>query len=119
MDLGLVNPAVRVALDGLMARQEAIADNVANLTTPNYTAVNVEFESALRSALEAPYPGANTTTADFMTTRPTDTPRKQDGNNVSLEEQTLLGTETNMRLELALRAAEGRFNAVRAVIGGA
>ena len=30
MDLGLVNPAVRIALDGLMARQEAIAHNVAN-----------------------------------------------------------------------------------------
>ena len=55
MDLGLVNPAVRIALDGLMARQEAIAHNVANLTTPNFTATNVEFESELKSALETPH----------------------------------------------------------------
>ena len=118
MDLGLVNPAVRIALDGLMARQEAVANNIANLSTPNYTAVNVEFESALKSALEAPYPDGTATTADFMSTQPAGTPRKQDGNNVSLEEQTLLGTETNMRLGLALRAAEGRFNAMRTVLGG-
>ena len=46
MDFGLVNPAVRIALDGLMMRQEAIANNVANLSTPNYTATNIEFEGA-------------------------------------------------------------------------
>ena len=117
MDLGLVNPAVRIALDGLMARQEAVANNIANLTTPNYTAVNVEFESALKSALEAPYPDGTATSADFMSTQGTGTPRKQDGNNVSLEEQTLLGTETNMRLGLAMRAVEGRLNSVRDVLG--
>ena len=58
------------------------------------------------------------TTQSFMSTVASSAPRKQDGNNVSLEEQTLLGTETNLRLELALRAAEGRFNSVRHVLGG-
>lgn len=117
MDLGLVNPAVRIALDGLMARQTAIANNVANLTTPGFTAVNVEFESTLKSALEAPYPDGTATSDDFMMTQASTAPRRQDGNNVSIEEQTLLGTETNLRLGLALRAAEGRFNAMRDVMG--
>lgn len=118
MDLGLVNPAVRIALDGLMARQEAIAHNVANLTTPNFTATNIEFESELKSALETPHAAGVSSTADFLTTEASGAPRQQNGNNVSLEEQTLLGSETNLRLELALRAAEGRFNAVKHVIGG-
>jgi len=118
MDLGLVNPAVRIALDGLMARQQAIANNVANLTTPNYTATNIEFESELKSALETPNATGVMSTTDFMTTEASSAPRDQIGNNVSLEEQTLLGTETNLRLELALRAAEGRFNAVKNVLGG-
>jgi len=117
MDLGLVNPAVRIALDGLMARQTAVANNIANLTTPGYTAVNVDFESNLKSALEVPYAAGTASTADFMATEASNTPRKQDGNNVSIEEQTLLGTETNLRLGLALRAAEGRFNAMRDVMG--
>ena len=117
MDLGLVNPAVRIALDGLMARQTAVAHNIANLTTPGYTAMNVEFESTLQSALEMPYPDGTATSADFMTTQASTAPYRQDGNNVSLEEQTLLGTETNLRLGLALRAAEGRFNAMRDVMG--
>jgi flagellar basal body rod protein FlgF len=68
MDLGLVNPAVRIALDGLMARQEAIAHNVANLTTPNFTATNIEFESELKSALETPHAAWVASTADFLTT---------------------------------------------------
>jgi flagellar basal-body rod protein FlgB len=117
MDLGLVNPAVRIALDGLMLRQEAIANNVSNMSTPNYTATNVEFEGALSAALDMPAIGT-ATTQDFMSTAASEAPRKQDGNNVSLEEQTLLGTETNLRLELALRAAEGRFNSIRYVLGG-
>lgn len=117
MDLGLVNPAVRIALDGLMMRQEAIANNVSNMSTPNYTATNVEFEGALSAALDMPGIGT-ATTQDFMSTAASEAPRKQDGNNVSLEEQTLLGTETNLRLELALRAAEGRFNSIRYVLGG-
>lgn len=117
MDLGLVNPAVSVALDGLMMRQEAIANNVANLTTANYTATNVDFEGALKSALDMPGSGT-ASTRSFMSTVASSAERKQDGNNVSLEEQSLLGTETNLRLNLALRAAEGRFNAVRDVLGG-
>ena len=118
MDLGLVNPAVRIALDGLMMRQEAIANNVSNMSTANYTATNVDFEGALKSALDMPSIEGTATTQSFMSTVASSAPRKQDGNNVSLEGQTLLGTETNLRLELALRAAEGRFNSVRYVLGG-
>jgi flagellar basal-body rod protein FlgB len=118
VDLGLVNPAVSIALDGLMMRQEAIANNVANMSTANYTATNVDFEGALKSALDMPSIGGTASTRSFMSTVASTAPAKQDGNNVSLEEQALLGTETNLRLNLALRAAEGRFNAVRDVLGG-
>ena len=61
MDLGLVNPAVRIALDGLMARQEAIAHNVANLTTPNFTATNVKFERAEVRSRDSPSAGVAST----------------------------------------------------------
>ena len=117
MDFGLVNPAVRIALDGLMMRQEAIANNVSNMSTPNYTATNVEFEGALSAAIDMPGSGS-ATAQSFVSVIASEAPRMQDGNNVSLEEQTLLGTETNLRLELTLRAAEGRFTAMKNVLGG-
>jgi flagellar basal-body rod protein FlgB len=39
--------AVTSALDGLSARQRAIANNIANVNTPNYHAKRVAFEDAL------------------------------------------------------------------------
>ena len=35
------------ALDGLTARQAAITSNLANIDTPNYQAVTVDFETTL------------------------------------------------------------------------
>lgn len=115
MDLGMVNPAVRVALNGLVQRQEAIASNVANVSTPNYTATHVSFEQQLQSALQNPGTGT-ASVDDFVARSATNDPRRQDGNNVSLERETMLSSETNLQFQLAIRAAEGRFNAYRDVL---
>ena len=45
--------AVTSALDGLSARQRAIANNIANVNTPNYHAKRVAFENALLRSVEA------------------------------------------------------------------
>ena len=42
----------------------------------------------------------------------TSDPAREDGNNVSLERETLLGQETNLRYSLAVRAVDGRFGVV-------
>ncbi len=41
------------ALDGLASRQEAIAANLANIDTPGYAPLAVDFETALRAQIEA------------------------------------------------------------------
>ena len=43
--------ALRSALGGLQQRQQAIADNIANVDTPNYRAKAVTFEEALQAEL--------------------------------------------------------------------
>jgi flagellar basal-body rod protein FlgB len=48
-----VSAAVAVALDALSLRQQAIATNLANVNTAGYRAGGVDFEAALRSALQA------------------------------------------------------------------
>ena len=40
------------AMNGLLARHEAISSNLANVDTPGYKAVRVEFENQLREAVE-------------------------------------------------------------------
>jgi flagellar basal-body rod protein FlgB len=43
--------ALRTALTGLQQRQQAIANNIANVDTPNYKAKAVAFEEALKAEL--------------------------------------------------------------------
>lgn len=46
-------PAVEKSLDAAMLRSRAIANNMANLTTPGYQRIEVAFEAKLREALDA------------------------------------------------------------------
>ena len=42
----------KLGLDGLMARQNAISANIANVMTPNYQRKEVAFESQLADIIE-------------------------------------------------------------------
>lgn len=53
MQLGVVNGVVEAALNGLALRQQVTAQNLANLNTPGYTPLSVDFESALRQAADS------------------------------------------------------------------
>ncbi|AEI10976.1 MULTISPECIES: flagellar basal body rod protein FlgB [Cellulomonas] len=112
--MGLLNSvsyvAVNSALDSLALRQRAIADNVANLQTPGYRARVVEFEAELSRAV-----GQGSGAAD-ATIRRSSAATQLNGNNVNLDEQTLLNVETNLRYQLATQAASGQFSSVRAAM---
>ena len=45
-------PTVSKSLDACMLRSRAIANNLANVNTPGYQRIEVEFESKLRDALD-------------------------------------------------------------------
>ena len=113
MDDGLVIPALKVALDGLAQRQRAIADNVANISTPGYQAKTVDFENALASAVSS-QPGAGLAQLEgAISTGTTGDPSRLDGNNVNLDNETLMGSKTNLAYSLVLRAVDGRFQEMR------
>lgn len=107
--------ALHAALRGLSARQRTIADNVANLETPQFLAGRVDFESSLQQAIAS---GTDPLAATQQTfTRSLD-PTNPNGNNVSLESETLSGMETNLRYELATNALTDQFARLRQAIGG-
>ena len=116
MDDRLVIPALQVALDGLAQRQRISADNVANIQTPGFRARSVEFETALGQALTFDPSADAGSLAGAVATGCTSDAAREDGNNVSLERETLLGQETNLRYSLAVRAVDGRFGVVRDVL---
>jgi flagellar basal-body rod protein FlgB len=100
--------ALHSALRGLAMRQRVIADNVANLQTPGFLAGRVQFEDALRSAVaDGGSPAVGPTMARSLE------PTREDGNNVNLDRETLLGSETGLRYQLMLRAVDDRFGLLR------
>jgi flagellar basal-body rod protein FlgB len=101
--------AVERSLDGLVARQAAIAHNIANMATPGYVRREVKFEESLLEALSeahqpptpthtyVPTDGASVTyshnnpllTWQPVTTESPDGPQRLDGNRVAVEKEIL------------------------------
>jgi flagellar basal-body rod protein FlgB len=95
------------ALDGLALRQRAIANNIANVNTPNYHAKRVAFEDALASSVAAGDGRVSATTTASME------PTQLNGNNVNLDTETLSNVDTVLRFQFAAQAAGSEFTAVR------
>jgi flagellar basal-body rod protein FlgB len=101
--------ALHAALSGLAQRQRVTADNIANIQTPGFLAGRVDFESSLRGALsngETPAVNGGTTARSLQ-------PTNTNGNNVNLDQETVIATETGLRYQLALNALDGKYNVLR------
>lgn len=105
--------ALNSALRGLSLRQRVTADNIANISTPGYRAGRVDFESALRSALDDGT-SPDVTGAIGASAEPTRT----DGNNVNLDEESLALVDTGLRYQLVVNAVNTKFQLLRDAIKG-
>jgi flagellar basal-body rod protein FlgB len=99
------------ALDGIALRQRVIADNIANVDTPQYRASSVDFESSLRSAIASGSPDGSLT----PTLTATDTPVGANGNNVDLRKETLAAVQSQFQYQMITRATSDRFDLIRTV----
>ncbi|MET3923411.1 flagellar basal body rod protein FlgB [Arthrobacter sp. UYEF20] len=106
----VTSAALASAMDGLALRQRTIANNIANVNTPNYQAKRVSFEAALAASVKSGDGRAQATTAASLE------PTQLNGNNVNLDTETLSNIDTVLRFQFAARAAGGEFNAVRAAM---
>lgn len=97
----LTSVVLAKALDGLTARAEATAANIANANSPGYRPMRVDFEEALRSA-------AGRSAAAVAGVRPT----------TSWGVTPAFGTEARLDLELATASETSlRFAALIDVLG--
>jgi flagellar basal-body rod protein FlgB len=106
--------ALRVAVTGLSARQNAIANNIANIETPGYHAQKVKFEEALTSAVASRQQPSAVRPSIQDSLEPT----RENGNNVNLDEESLSHIDTMMRYQLTLRALDSKYGMLRDVIRG-
>ncbi|MCA5923506.1 MULTISPECIES: flagellar basal body rod protein FlgB [Curtobacterium] len=99
--------ALQSALDGLSMRQKVIANNIANINTPNYHAEKVRFEDALAASI-VDGDGSTTPTVG-RSLEPTNT----NGNNVNLDQETLSNIDTVLRYQFATQAVGGEATSLR------
>jgi len=99
--------ALNSALDGLALRQRAIANNVANINTPNFHATRVHFEDELSRQVARGNGAVRATKHESLE------PTRLDGNNVNLDEETLSNVDTALRYQVALRAVDATYSSLR------
>ncbi len=99
--------ALQSALDGLSMRQKVIANNIANINTPNYHAEKVRFEDALAASIVGG--DGSTTPTVGRSLEPTNT----NGNNVNLDQETLSNIDTVLRYQFATQAVGGEATSLR------
>ncbi|GAA3149812.1 hypothetical protein GCM10010466_46110 [Planomonospora alba] len=110
----VASSAVRVALKGLAQRQRVIADNIANVETPRFLAGRVQFEDALRTAVEDGTSPQEVTPEVARSLEPT----RENGNNVNLDHETLTHMDTVLRYQTMLKALDSKYSLLRSVIRG-
>jgi len=130
----LTTKLLEKALDGLSLRQQAIANNVANVDTPNFKATEVSFEEDLKAALQ------NQSSPDALDLRvgdprhigsqePVDvdsiSPRAQqllttsmrnDGNNVDVDREMTRLAETQLFFQATTQLINVKFNQLKTAI---
>lgn len=111
-------------LDVDVARYRLIADNLANIETPGYRTRDLDFRAELRRAElpEANAEGGMAYAAFAPVARSVrGLLQRPDGNNVSLERESLLLAETQMRYNLGVQLLKDEFHGISLAInsGGA
>jgi flagellar basal-body rod protein FlgB len=106
--------AIQGALHGLAARQRTIADNISNSETPGFLAGKVSFENSLADAISN---GGDPGSVQPAVTRST-APTNLQGNNVSLDDETVTAMKTDMSYQLMIEAMTSKFNLLRLSISG-
>ena len=105
--------ALHMAINGLDARQQAIAGNVANLETPGYRARVVDFEASLRAAI-----GDGSPTDTSVSVSESLAATRTNGNNVNIDFELLAEKENVLRQRLVVQALNAKYSLLRTAISG-
>ena len=126
------DPAMRIAqqaLEGLALQQEVIGHNLANVDTPAYHSQAVDFQSALRRALDKSDTLQLTTTnvAHQLTTARPDRVQifdrrggslRADGNNVDVDVELSQMAETGISYQAITQLISKKFLLLRSIVSG-
>ncbi len=117
---------IKAGLDASWLRNEVIANNIANVDTPNFKSSSVSFESAFKNALNQEGFTAKTTRAghiDFSDNLPratvvtdTDTTYRMDGNNVNIDAESAALAKNQIYYNTLVRQLSSEFSKLNMAI---
>lgn len=107
-------------LDVDVARYKLVASNLANIDTPGYRTRDLDFRSELRRAATAesgPEDGSIEAASFHPVARPVrGLMERPDGNNVSVERESLLLAEAQMRFNVGIQLLKDQFHTLSLAI---
>ena len=124
-DAGMIETSMSEALgrflDVNVARYKLVAGNLANIDTPGYRTRDLDFRAELERASQESFAGEN----GLLSTAAAFTPvarqvrglvERPDGNNVSVERESLLLAEAQMKFNLGIQLLKDQFHTISLAI---
>jgi len=108
-------------LDVDVARYKLIAVNLANIDTPGYHTRDLDFRSELRRAATVEASGIDDAQLSTFSSNPvphsvSGLMERPDGNNVSVERESLLLAEAQMKFNLGVQLLKDQFHTISLAI---
>jgi flagellar basal-body rod protein FlgB len=112
--------AANKALDAVVLRQQAIANNIANLETPGYKRVDLapSFEKALDQAISSGDPQQIASLKPTLAVDTSAVPSSLDGNSVHLENELMQMNQNSVAHSLETQLVSGMFQRMQMAITG-
>jgi len=115
--LDFTDLVVQQAMQGSSLAQQVLSNNLANADTPGFKRSDVNFESALASAVSASDPEAAVENVAFAPQTDTTTAMQADGNNVDLEREMSGLTSNAVEYETLASIEKTRLGMIQSAIG--
>jgi flagellar basal-body rod protein FlgB len=93
-------------------RQQQITSNMANVDTPGYHTRDVNFHSAMRQAMN----GDNSLQVEPAALEVPGLPERPDGNNVNIDRESLLLSQTQLQFQLGVQLVKSQFHTLYSAI---
>jgi flagellar basal-body rod protein FlgB len=108
-----------ISLSG--AREQTIAENMANVDTPGYHTRDIDFDHELQRAMHrVTFEGSQAETAHFspVSAEVKGLMERPDGNNVDLDRESMLLAQTQLQNEMAVQLIKHHFHSLLSAING-
>jgi flagellar basal-body rod protein FlgB len=103
-------------------REQAISANMANVDTPGYHTRDINFEGELNRAMNGTVSqsedGAETVRMSPVVQEVPGLMERPDGNNVSLDREGLLMSETQLQYQIGIQLIKHQFHQMLSAISG-